>query len=301
MNHVLIVDDEEAVCWALEKALGKLGHSVAVASSAEEAFVLAQRQTPDAIILDVRLPGLDGLSALGRLRALSGDAPVIVVTAFGNLSTAVRAVDEGAFDYLAKPFDLEQALDTVARALKRRTLQPPPGASPPAEDIDPPEEIVGTSAAMQAVFKRIALVAPRDTCVLITGESGTGKELVARAVHRYSLRRERPFLPVHVAALNPNLVESELFGHAKGAFTGASETKLGLLALADGGTVFLDELADIPLSMQIKLLRVLEHSEVTPVGSNQPRGLNIRILAATHQDLDARLPREPFGTTCSFA
>jgi len=289
MSHILIVDDEEAVCWALKKALGKLGHSVAVASSAEEAFRLVAKQLPDAIILDVRLPGLDGLSALGQLQELSKDAPIIVVTAFGNLSTAVRAVEGGAFDYLAKPFDLDQALDTVARAFRRRTLQQIPTEPPPAESVVPPEEIVGASAAMQTVFKRIALVAPREACVLITGESGTGKELVARAVHRYSSRRERPFLPVHVAALNPNLVESELFGHVKGAFTGAAQARPGLLTLADGGTVFLDELADIPLPVQVKLLRVLEHNDVTPVGSNQPNPLNIRILAATHQDLERKI------------
>jgi two-component system nitrogen regulation response regulator GlnG len=147
---------------------------------------------------------------------------------------------------------------------------------------------------MQTVFKRIALVAPRDACVLITGESGTGKELVARAVHRYSARRDRPFLPVHVAALNPNLVESELFGHTKGAFTGAALARPGLLALADGGTVFLDELADIPLPVQVKLLRVLEHNEVTPVGSNQPSPLNIRILAATHQNLERKIAEGTF-------
>ncbi len=294
MSHLLIVDDEEAVCWALDKALGKLGHRVAVAASAEEAFRLVAKQIPDAIILDVRLPGLDGLSALGQLREMTNDAPVIVVTAFGNLSTAVRAVEGGAFDYLAKPFDLEQALDTVARALKRRELQQTPSEILPTEEIAAPEEMVGASSAMQTVFKRIALVAPRDACVLITGESGAGKELVARALHRYSARRDRPFLPVHVAALNPNLVESELFGHVKGAFTGAGLARPGLLTLADGGTVFLDELADIPLSVQVKLLRVLEHNEVTPVGGNQPNGLNIRILTATHQDLERKVAEGAF-------
>jgi two-component system nitrogen regulation response regulator GlnG len=147
---------------------------------------------------------------------------------------------------------------------------------------------------MQAVFKRIALVAPRDACVLITGESGTGKELVARAIHRYSARRDRPFLPVHIAALNPNLVESELFGHVKGAFTGATGARSGLLALADGGTVFLDELADVPLPVQVKLLRALEHNEVLPVGASQPQPLNIRILAATHQDLGKRVAEGAF-------
>jgi two-component system nitrogen regulation response regulator GlnG len=245
-------------------------------------------------VLDVRLPGLDGLSALGRLRQLSGDAPVIVVTAFGNLTTAVSAVEGGAFDYLANPFDLDQALEIIARALQRRALQAQGVSGNGAPAPAPPEDIVGRSPAMQAVFKRIALVAPRDSCVLITGESGTGKELVARAVHRYSPRRDRPFLPVHVAALNPSLVESELFRHVRGAFTGAAQARPGLLSLADGGTLFLDELADIPLPVQVKLLRVLEHNEVLPVGGNQPQTLNVRILAATHQDLQRRVAEGTF-------
>jgi two-component system nitrogen regulation response regulator GlnG len=284
MKHILVIDDEEAVCWALQRALTREGHHVAVAASAEEAFELAARQRPDVIILDVRLPGMDGLSALGRLRQLTHEAPIIVVTAFGNLTTAVKAVEGGAFDYLAKPFDLDQALDAVARALQRRALHGPvPAAADEAAAAA--EEIVGRSPAMQVVFKRIALVAPREACVLITGESGTGKELVARAVHRHSARRDRPFLPIHIASLNPALVESELFGHVKGAFTGAAQSRPGLLALADGGTVFLDELADIPLPVQVKLLRVLEHNEVLPVGGNQPDALHVRVLAATHQDL----------------
>ena len=286
IRHMLIVDDEEAVCWTLQRALQREGHRVAVASSAEEAFTLAQRQPPDVIVLDVRLPGLDGLTALARFQQLAPEAAVIVVTAYGNLSTAVRAVEGGAFDYLAKPFDLNQALETVNRALQRRVLQEqaqPPSAETP---VPPPEDIVGRSAAMQVVFKRIALVAPRDACVLITGESGTGKELVARALHRHGSRRERPFLPVHVAALNPGLVESELFGHVKGAYTGAAQARPGLLALADGGTIFFDELADIPLPVQVKLLRVLEHNEVLPVGSNHSQPLNLRVLAATHQNLE---------------
>jgi two-component system nitrogen regulation response regulator GlnG len=286
MSHILVVDDEQAVAWALERALKGEKHSVSVAASAEEAFDRAKQRRPDAIVLDVRLPGLDGLSALGRLRDLSGDAPVIVVTAFGNLATAVKAVEGGAFDYLAKPFDLGQALEAISRALQRRTAREP---APAASEAATPEEIVGRSPAMQVVFKRIALVAPRDACVLVTGESGTGKELVARALHRHSSRRDRPFLPVHIAALNPSLVESELFGHVKGAFTGATEAKAGLLVLADGGTVFLDELADIPLPVQVKLLRVLEHNEVLPVGGNQPQSLSVRIIAATHQDLQRKV------------
>jgi two-component system nitrogen regulation response regulator GlnG len=290
VKHILVVDDEEAVCWTLQKALSREGHRVAVAASAEEAFDQVRVQRPDVIVLDVRLPGLDGLSALGRLRQLSGDAPVIVITAYGNLTTAVRAVESGAFDYLAKPFDLDQALEAIHRALQRR-IQPAPVGE---KEEPPPDELVGRSPAMQTVFKRIALVAPRDSCVLITGESGCGKELVARAVHRYSARRDRPFLPVHIAALNPSLVESELFGHVRGAFTGAAQSRPGLLALADGGTVFLDELADIPLPVQVKLLRVLEHGEVLPVGAQQAQPLNVRVLAATHQDLNRKVATGDF-------
>ncbi|MGE3807334.1 MAG: sigma-54-dependent transcriptional regulator [Gemmataceae bacterium] len=294
MSHILVVDDEEAVCWALERALRKEGHEVAVAATAEQALEQARKQRPDAVVLDVCLPGMDGLTALGELRTLTRNAPVIVITAFGNLDTAVRAVEGGAFEYLAKPFDLNQALELVARAVQRGavTNQEQEKASGPSAASG---EIVGRSLPMQTVFKRIALVAPRDdTCVLITGESGSGKEMVARAVHRHSPRREGPFLPVHVASLNPSLVESELFGHVKGAFTGAGETRPGLLQLAEGGTVFFDELADIPLPVQVKLLRVLEHNEVLPVGSNQPQPLNIRILSATHQDLQRKVAEGSF-------
>jgi two-component system nitrogen regulation response regulator GlnG len=294
VSDVLIVDDEQAVCWALQKALGRDGHRVAVAASAEEAFDQAGRRPPEVVLLDVRLPGIDGLTALARLRELCHDAPVIVMTAHGNLNTAVRAVEGGAFDYLAKPFDLDQALDAVARALRSRTAPRPPEADANGNPPAGAEEIVGQGPAMQAVFKRIALVAPRDSSVLITGESGTGKELVARAVHRHSARRDGPFLPVHVAALNPNLVESELFGHVRGSFTGATQARPGLLALAEGGSVFLDELGDIPLSVQVKLLRVLEHNEVYPVGGSQSARLNVRVLAATHRDLGRRVAEGTF-------
>jgi len=279
-RELLIIDDEEAVCWALRRAFERAGYGVQVAASAEAGLNAAKSQRPDAIVLDVRLPGMDGLTALQHLREATKNAPVIVITAHGNLSTAVRALEGGAFDYLAKPFDLSQALDAVARALAR-----PVAGKPSGTVAEVGEDIIGRSPVMQQVFKLIALVAPRDAGVLITGESGTGKELVARAIHRHSARRDRPFVPVHVAALNPNLVESELFGHVRGAFTGAAENRAGLLALADGGTVFLDELADIPLPVQAKLLRVLEYAEVYPVGGNRPQKLDLRVLSATHQDL----------------
>ncbi len=282
MKQVLIIEDEEIVCWTLHRALTRQGHAVRTSASAEQGLRLIEQLKPDVVILDVRLPGMDGLTALPRLRQLAGDVPVVVITAFGNLVTAVKAMEGGAFDYLTKPFDLDQALAAVERALNRRPT--PSGEEEPLPAVDP-EEIVGRGPAMQAVFKRIALVAPRDSCVLINGESGTGKELVARAIHRYSNRRDRPLLPIHVAALNPNLVESELFGHVRGAFTGATQARTGLLALAGGGTVFLDELAEVPLPVQVKLLRVLEHGEVFPVGASQPDRLDVRILAATNQDL----------------
>lgn len=281
MSSVLIIDDEEAIAWTLKKAFEREGHSVRIASTAEDGLRKARDQKPDAAFLDVRLPGMDGLTALGKLQSVSPDTKAIIITAHGNLATAVQAVAGGAFDYLAKPFDLNQAIDAVRRATSI------PATSDAVPDAATGEEIVGRSPAMQSIFKRIALVAPSEAGVLISGESGTGKELVARAVHANSLRKAKPFLPVHVAALNPNLVESELFGHAKGAFTGADRNKPGLLQLASGGTVFLDELGDIPLPVQAKLLRVLERKELYPVGGATAIPVDVRVVSATHADLGA--------------
>jgi two-component system nitrogen regulation response regulator GlnG len=290
--HVLIIDDEEAVAWALRTACERQGYRAAVAATAEGGFAQARRHPPDAVFLDVRLPGMDGLTALAKLKEAAPDAAVVVITAHGNLATAVKAVEGGAFDYLAKPFDLAQALDALRRAVTRS--EPEASARGGAKTLadasgSDGDDLVGRSPAMQVVFKRIALVAPTDACVLITGESGTGKELVARAVHANSPRRDKPFLPVHLAALNPNLVESELFGHARGAFTGADRSRPGLLTLADGGTVFLDELADIPLPVQAKLLRVLERQEVLPVGGAEASRVNVRVVSATHAGLAAEV------------
>lgn len=281
----MIVDDEEPIAWGLRRAFEREKYRVGVAASAEDGLAQVRKQPPDVVFLDVRLPGMDGLTALSELRKTAPSAAVVVMTAHGNLNTAVKAVEGGAFDYLAKPFDLAQAIDAAKRAITRAQGEPT-GTAGAGGDVDlSPDAIVGRSPGMQAVFKRIALVAPTTACVLISGESGTGKELVARAVHANSPRRHKPFLPVHVAALNPNLVESELFGHTRGAFTGADRPRDGLLALADGGTVFLDELADIPLPVQAKLLRVLERQEVIPVGGGEPQTVNVRIVSATHADL----------------
>lgn len=276
---VVIIDDEESIAWSLRKAFETIGAKAVVCATAENGIATAERLRPDLIFLDVKLPGMDGLSALAKLRAVSPLTAIIVMTAHGNLATAVKAVEGGAFDYLAKPFDLDQAIDAFERAQVDR----PSNTSPSTTAVD--GEMIGQSPAIQTVFKRIALVAPTDACVLITGESGTGKELVARAIHAHSPRRDKPFLPVHVAALNPNLVESELFGHVRGSFTGADRNRDGLFALANGGTVFLDEIADIPLDIQAKLLRVLERQEVLPVGSATAQRVDVRVVSATHVDL----------------
>ncbi len=286
MAHLLVVDDEPSICWGLARLGKQLGPTVTVATSAEEALKLAGQQRPDAIVLDVRLPGMDGLSAMQHFHDLLGHVPIIVVTAYGALSTAVTAVRNGAFDYLAKPFDLEAAQRAIQRALEspQRLAETPPL---PTSDLS--ERIIGTSTAMQEVFKRIALVAPSDACVHLRGESGTGKELAARAIHRYSRRCSGPFVAVNVASLSPTLAESELFGHVRGAFTGAEQSRKGLLEQAHGGTIFLDEVADIPLGLQVKLLRVLEYGEVLPVGADRPVMVDFRVVSATHQDLRQRV------------
>ncbi len=216
MSHVLIVDDEESICWGLERLLTETGHEVSVAASAEEGLASVERRPPDLVVLDVRLPGMDGLSAMRHFAEHAGEVPIVVITAFGNLDVAVRAIEQGAFDYLPKPFDLEQAAAVIDRALAHRACRGPAGG----RAAERRRRAARPDAAMQEVFKRIALVAPTDSSVLITGESGTGKELVARAIHRHSARSSEPFVPIHLASLSPTLVESELFGHVRGAFTG---------------------------------------------------------------------------------
>jgi two-component system nitrogen regulation response regulator GlnG len=299
MSHILIVDDEVSICWALRRLAEEEGRAVSVASSAEEAFEAAGRRAVDCILLDIRLPGVDGLTAMARLKQLAPAAPIVVMTAFGSLGTAVEAIRNGAFDYLTKPFDLERASEVLRRALAQKDegarLAPPPAMDPASQ-----EELLGASPAMQEVFKRIALVAPSGASVLIAGESGTGKELVARAIHRHSQETAGPLVSVNLAALNPALVESELFGHVRGAFTGADVARQGLLELADGGTVFFDEAGDIPLSVQVKLLRALEQREVTPVGDAKPRRTTFRVLAATHRDLRQEVQKGAFREDLFF-
>lgn len=304
MSHVLVVDDEPAICWGFRELLRGEGHEVTIASSAEEALQVAPTCQPDAIILDVRLPGMDGLTALKKLKAKSDDAPVVVMTAFGNLETAVRAVEEGAFDYLTKPFELTDASDVVRRALEQRQANHSKEATASAHDEAETgpltETIVGSSPAMQAIFRQIALVAQSDAPVLILGESGTGKELVARAIHRHSSRGSEPFMPVSLAAMNASSVESELFGHVKGAFPGATANRQGILEVAGAGTILLDEIGDVPVSLQLKLLRTIEHQEIIPVGASKPLTCRFRVLAATNRDLGASIEAGTFREDLYF-
>jgi two-component system nitrogen regulation response regulator GlnG len=298
MSRILIVDDEVTICWALRESLEDDGHHVDVAASVEEGLRITAQSPPDAVILDVRLPGTDGLTAMPAIRERIGRAPIIVITAYGNLETAVKAMEGGAFDYLVKPFDLDQATTTVGRALEMKNARrcvPALAASDTSSDT-----LIGASPAMQDVFKKIALVAPTDVPVLVTGESGTGKELVARAIHAHSSRRGAPFLPVCVAALSPSLVERELFGHVRGSFTGATDDRPGLLELACGGTVLLDEVAEIAPEVQVKLLRAIEHRAVTPVGDARPRTIEIRLVAATNRPLDALMAAGQFREDLFF-
>jgi DNA-binding NtrC family response regulator len=303
MSSVLIVDDEPAICWAFREALTDDGHSVRVVPSGEEALRLTDGGwRPDVVVMDVRLPGIDGLSAMRELRERIGTTPVVVITAFGSLETAVRAMEEGAFDYLIKPFDLDQAVEVLRRALdskKARTGEA--GDTGPESNSGPATEtIIGSSPAMQQVFKQIALVAASDVGVLITGETGTGKELVARAIHRHSSRRNEPFVPVCIPALNPGLIESELFGHVRGSFTGASDDRPGLFELAAGGTLLLDEIADVLAPMQVKLLRAIEQREVFAVGGALPRIIDVRILAATNRPLPELIAGKTFREDLYF-
>lgn len=281
MFRVLIVDDEPTIAWALARMARDEGCEAETAASAEQALALAEQQDFDLVFLDVRLPGLDGLSILSTLLR-SGQGPrVVVMTAFGDLDTAVRAYGEGAFDYLVKPFDLEAATALLRRAQRQQKSNSQQTA--PAEPAY--GQFIGSSPAMQEVFKRVAVVAPTDAAVLITGESGTGKELAALAVHRHSQRRTGPMLSINLAALSPTVVESELFGHCRGAYTGADSTKTGLLLLADQGTIFLDEIGEVSPEIQVKLLRAIEQQEVIPVGGTEPRKTNFRLIAATNRDL----------------
>lgn len=281
MPEVWVIDDDQSIRWVLDKALKKAGFTVRCFADAAEPEFLLRRLQPAVLLTDIRMPGIDGLELLRRLRASHPDLPVIVMTAHSDLDSAVASLHGGAFEYLPKPFDLDEVVQVVQRACQSR------GAlKPDVTNLGSAPEIVGKSPAMQEVFRAIGRLARSPTTVLITGESGTGKELVARALHRHSPRCEAPFIALNMAAIPKDLLESELFGHEKGAFTGAAQRRIGRFEQADGGTLFLDEIGDMPAELQTRLLRVLAEGEFYPLGSYTPRRVDVRIIAATHQNLE---------------
>jgi two-component system, NtrC family, response regulator HydG len=285
-GSVLIVDDEANARKALKTLLEDEGFTVALAAGGTEALARVAESVPDVVVTDLRMPEVDGLELLRRLRATYEDLPIIMVTAHGALETAVEAMREGAADYLLKPIQIEELVIVLDRTLEHtRTRREVKDLRGLLEDKVRPENMVGQSPAMQSVFKTIAQVAPTRASVLITGESGTGKELVAQAIHTGSPRSKGPFVKLHCAALAESVLESELFGHEKGSFTGAVGRREGRFKQADGGTLFLDEVGEMPPSIQVKLLRFLQERTFERVGSNETVSVDVRIIAATNRDL----------------
>jgi two-component system nitrogen regulation response regulator GlnG len=282
--QVWVVDDDRSIRWVLEKALQKAAIEARCFPSAGGLLDALSQGEPDAIVTDIRMPGLDGLELLRQLQEKHPEMPVIIMTAHSDLESAVSAFHGGAFEYLPKPFDVDEAVDLVRRACAQAQRRKEPGETPAAPGKTP--EIIGEAPAMQEVFRAIARLARSHITVLINGESGSGKELVARALHRHSPRADKPFIALNMAAIPHDLLESELFGHERGAFTGAQARRAGRFEQADGGTLFLDEIGDMPADLQTRLLRVLADGEFFPVGSHAPVKVDVRIIAATHQNLD---------------
>jgi two-component system nitrogen regulation response regulator GlnG len=290
MSEIWIADDDNAIRFVLGEALRESGVAVREFSSATQLLgALAETDQPDVVVSDVRMPGMSGLSLLEELKRRGVAAPVIVMSAFTDVASTAAAYRNGAFDYLPKPFDIDQAVAAVERALAE-TLPPP--AAPRAHD--PETELIGQSASMREVFRNIGRVAATDLNVLVTGATGTGKELVARALHRHSARAAHPFVAMNTAAIPSELLESELFGHEAGAFTGAIKRHPGRFEQAERGTLFLDEIGDMPLSLQTRLLRVLAENEFYRVGGRELIHADVRVIAATHQDLEAKVARGEF-------
>jgi len=284
--RILVVDDEEVVLASCRRALGNGERVVETASSGTEALKKIEEAHYDVILLDIKMPDLDGLEVLQRVKESHPDIEVVMVTGLSQIETAVRSMKLGAFDYVPKPFDPDELAVVVDRALEhRRLLQENVSLKSAVGSKYRFENIIGASPRMQEVFRLVAQCAPTNTTVLITGESGTGKELIARAIHYNSLRKDKPIVPVDCMSLSENLLESELFGHVKGAFTGAIVNKRGLLEVAEGGSVFLDEVGNIPLSIQAKLLRVIQEREFKAVGDTRTQSANIRLVCATNREL----------------
>ena len=289
MKPVWIIDDDRSIRWVFEKALAREDIPFKTFAGAQDALTALATSTPQVVVSDIRMPGSSGLELLHRIKEKHPALPVIIMTAYSDLDSAVSAFQGGAFEYLPKPFDVDQAVDLIRRAMtesqEHETVEQVPESEP---------EILGQAPSMQEVFRAIGRLAQSQATVLINGESGSGKELVARALHRHSPRSARPFIAINTAAIPKDLLESELFGHERGAFTGAQTQRRGRFEQADGGTLFLDEIGDMPADLQTRLLRVLSDGQFYRVGGHQPIRANVRIIAATHQDLEVRVKQGMF-------
>jgi two-component system nitrogen regulation response regulator GlnG len=294
-GNILIADDEEGLRWVLEKGLRQAGYRVTAVKDGESALREAEAEPFDLVFLDIRMPGIDGLTLLGRLKESRPDALVVIMTAHGSMEAAVTAMQRGAYDYLAKPFDIDEVLLLAERALTaKRLTQEVAQLRSGIREVWEFGVLVGRHPKMQEVYKAIGKIAGSDVTVLLRGESGTGKELVARAIHHYSRRAGRPFVAVSSAAIPGTLLESELFGHERGAFTDAKERRLGKLELAHGGSIFLDEVGDMPFELQAKLLRALQERVIERVGGHEAIRVDVRVIAAANRDLDAMMKEGRF-------
>ena len=292
MKPIWIIDDDKSIRWVFEKALARTELEFKTFSSTPEALNALDDETPQVIVSDIRMPNGSGLDFLQVVKQRLPDVPVIIMTAYSDLESAVAAFQGGAFEYLAKPFDVDQAIEVIRRAVDESTHRAPEAQEVPVAEETP--EIIGQAPAMQEVFRAIGRLSRSHATVLINGESGTGKELVASALHRHSPRADKPFIAINTAAIPKDLLESELFGHERGAFTGAQAARRGRFEQADGGTLFLDEIGDLPSDLQTRLLRVLCDGQFYRVGGHQPVKVNVRIIAATHQDLEERVKQGLF-------
>jgi two-component system nitrogen regulation response regulator GlnG len=284
MKPIWIIDDDKSIRWVFEKALARTDLEFKTFASVAEALNALERDQPQVVVSDIRMPNGSGLDFLSEIKQKFPDIPVIIMTAYSDLESAVAAFQGGAFEYLAKPFDVDQAIDVIKRAVEESTRQ-----APESIVLEETPEIIGQAPAMQEVFRAIGRLSRSHATVLINGESGSGKELVARALHRHSPRGDKPFIAINTAAIPKDLLESELFGHERGAFTGAQAARRGRFEQADTGTLFLDEIGDMPPDLQTRLLRVLSDGQFYRVGGHQPIKVNVRIIAATHQDLEERV------------
>jgi nitrogen regulation protein NR(I) len=294
MDSILIIDDDDQLRRSFEKLLTEEGYHVRCAASAEAGLLMVEERRPELVIMDIRLPGMSGLEAFGRLHTLDSKMPVIIMTAYGTTETAINATKMGAFDYILKPFDIPEMLNTIRQAINAGRFMRKPVALNAIPDQADRDAIIGNSPAMQTVYKSIGRVAATDATVLIRGDSGTGKELVARAIYQHSHRAEMPFLVINCVALPDTLLESELFGYEKGAFTGATHRRIGKIEQAKGGTIFLDEIGDMPLTLQAKILRLLQEKCIERLGGRETIPVDVRIIAATNRNLEQMITSSGF-------